>query len=452
MKRKINLISVSLSMLMAISAVVFPLAMEKQKTVVAFDNEVLTEEKNYTNTTEDSTTAAGNISPFYATGDDYPAKYKNAPIDSITDEWNFYNRECTSFVAWCLNSRNGVYFTNQYGGVTRWGNAKQWGGVATSLGIAVNGNPAVGSVAWSSEGTWGHVAWVKAVNGNNVTIEEYNFNWDWNHPGCFYSRTVDKSKFQYIHIKDIVSAPTPTPAPTPRGSRMNSGYDRVLPDGDYIIANTGSTDKNVLWYLDPQGYDVPAADNTNVQLWNIDASNEANNNIDCDVWTIEYSNGFYSIRQKDTYMYLDVTGTGGNGKYLERGSNLQMYSAFRLTQRWAISKNTGTNSGYRIQAECSSYSVDVSGGLLEQRRNIQQWEGNDTHAQSWMFIPYKPSQPIGNGRYILSSTIDPAWIMDVSGNSGDIPNGTNVQLCSSCYKRRRQNCIPEWSGDYFQIF
>jgi len=36
----------------------------------------------------------------------------------------------------------------------------------------------VGSIAWWSSG---HVAWVEAVNGSNVTIEEYNFNFTHNY-------------------------------------------------------------------------------------------------------------------------------------------------------------------------------------------------------------------------------------------------------------------------------
>ena len=72
--------------------------------------------------------------------DDYPSKYRNAALDAVVDEWNFYNRECTSFVAWCLNNRNGVGFRNWYGGV-HWGNAKNWGSAAGSLGISINGTP-----------------------------------------------------------------------------------------------------------------------------------------------------------------------------------------------------------------------------------------------------------------------------------------------------------------------
>ncbi len=140
----------------------------------------------------------------YNTGDDYPAKYKNKNLDAVADEWNFYNRECTSFVAWCLNSRNGVAFTNWYKG-KQWGNAATWGTVAKNLGITVNNTPSVGSVAWWNTGTYGHVAWVEAVNGNNVTIEEYNVP---AYSGNYNRRTISKSSpTGYIHIKDIGTVP-----------------------------------------------------------------------------------------------------------------------------------------------------------------------------------------------------------------------------------------------------
>lgn len=92
-----------------------------------------------------------------AYGDDYPAEYKNAAIDSVIDRWRFYNRECTSFTAWCLNSRNKIDFSNRYGGI-RWGHAKDWGYAAQKLDITVDMNPAIGSVYWNNKGMYGHVA------------------------------------------------------------------------------------------------------------------------------------------------------------------------------------------------------------------------------------------------------------------------------------------------------
>jgi surface antigen len=140
-------------------------------------------------------------------GDDYPAQWKNAPMDSELDQWREYNRECTSFVAWALYSRNGF-------NMPFFDNANNWGPDAARRGYAVNSTPAVGSVAWSNAGTYGHVAYVVAVSGGSVTIEEYNEHYD----GTYDKRTVPAGTFTgYIHFKDTPpeSSPSPAPAPSP---------------------------------------------------------------------------------------------------------------------------------------------------------------------------------------------------------------------------------------------
>jgi len=151
-------------------------------------------------------------------GDDYPANYKEPAKDAVVDRWNFYNRECTSFVAWCMESRNGVFLHNWYvtvDGIThnisntvqdsineygkKLAHAKYWETAFQSMGFAVNSSPAVGSIAWSNAGDYGHVAWVSAVNGGNVTIEEYNYSLS--NPGRFGTRTVVASSFTgFIHV------------------------------------------------------------------------------------------------------------------------------------------------------------------------------------------------------------------------------------------------------------
>ena len=62
---------------------------------------------------------------------DYPARLKNAGLDALVDPWQFYNRECTSWVAWRLNSENQVAFTDYWQGV-HWGNAPRTGGTRPS--------------------------------------------------------------------------------------------------------------------------------------------------------------------------------------------------------------------------------------------------------------------------------------------------------------------------------
>ncbi|MEI5994039.1 GW dipeptide domain-containing protein [Candidatus Enterococcus mansonii] len=128
-------------------------------------------------------------------GDDYPAKWKNLPLDAAIDTWGMYTRECTSFVANRLSVVNKFNITRP---PSNW-NANVWGNNAQSMGYKVDKNPAVGSVAW-----WNakfHVAWVAEISGNNVLIEEYN------NPagsGNYATRWIDKNAVDgYIHFKDL---------------------------------------------------------------------------------------------------------------------------------------------------------------------------------------------------------------------------------------------------------
>lgn len=139
-------------------------------------------------------------------GDDYPAKWRNIPMDSVFDNWGEYNRECTSFVAWRLSSVNG--FTMPFHD-----NASGW--ITDAHGYTVDGNPAVGSVAASAT----HVAWVAAVSGGQVTIEDYNGS-DSNHngvigdDGTYGTRTVSAGSYRYIHFKDLTGGGAVPPPPT----------------------------------------------------------------------------------------------------------------------------------------------------------------------------------------------------------------------------------------------
>lgn len=143
------------------------------------------------------------IMPVYATPgvNDYPY----ASDAETVDPWNFYKRNCTSFVAWRLNNDNGVPFTNQYLGVTKWGDAKNWASTAASLGIAVDTTPIKGAVAcWTTGGQGhGHVAWVLDWDESSVTIEEYNFNVSLG----YGTRKIAKGSSGYpqyfIHINDL---------------------------------------------------------------------------------------------------------------------------------------------------------------------------------------------------------------------------------------------------------
>ena len=201
-----------------------------------------------------------------------------------------------------------------------------------------------------------------------------------------------------------------------KGKEMTSGNKSVLPDGDYIIVSAAAP----TLFLDIEGTDYPANGGDNVHLCQM---KESDNLSACDVWNIQYSDGFYTIRQKGTDMCLDVS----NGDTKLR-TNIQVAASNRgSAQKWAISWY-GDGRGYKVQSKCSGYSLDVNGGVIASGTNVQQWEANGSEAQRWLFIPYEPPKTINNGRYILVSALDPHLVLDISGNTGDIANGTNVQV------------------------
>ena len=97
--------------------------------------------------------------------DDYPSRLKNAPQDSLVDPWQFYNRECTSFVAWRLNSENQVAFNDYWQG-QHWGNASNWKQAAVALKIPVDNHASRGAVAWWAAGSAGLVARPRRVGAD----------------------------------------------------------------------------------------------------------------------------------------------------------------------------------------------------------------------------------------------------------------------------------------------
>jgi surface antigen len=122
--------------------------------------------------------------------DDYPSNWRSAAQDSLVDSWGYYNRECTSWTAWRLHTRNGFEMPRAIG------NASNWGIWAAAHGYAVDGTPRPGAVAWSGPGN--HVAWVAAVGNGTVTLEEYNYGFT----GTYHTRTLATGSYKYIHFKD----------------------------------------------------------------------------------------------------------------------------------------------------------------------------------------------------------------------------------------------------------
>jgi hypothetical protein len=232
-------------------------------------------------------------------------------MDSMIDTWGYYNRECTSFVAWRLHSRNNFEMP--------WaiGNAGNWGSWANSRGYSVNMNPAVGSVAWFSN----HVAWVEAVNGNYVTIEEYN------NPagtGNWSQRTIAANSVSgYIHFKDLGSAAGLTYLGT---DHLEPG--QIMGTGQYILSG------NVLYLL------VLQADGNLVLYGNgfrvLWASNTAGSGAAYAVMQADGNLVLY--RANWTAVWSTRTAGHGNSKlYMQEDGNVVIY-----TSSWAPTWNSMT--------------------------------------------------------------------------------------------------------------
>lgn len=194
----------------------------------------------------------------FAGSDDYPSKWKNPAMDTVVDDWREYNRECTSFVAFRLSTRNGYDMP--------WhDNAINWADDAHDRGVPVDHSPAVGAVAYFS---YGHVAWVESVSSDKKTvhIEEYNYDYH----GHYNQRDVAVSSgVTFIHFADI-SSPPPPPSPP------DSDGDGVLDANDtcpyvYVANNTGCPGRSD-YSLDGKSdvgafYDYGGGA-TNLWLWN----------------------------------------------------------------------------------------------------------------------------------------------------------------------------------------
>lgn len=88
-----------------------------------------------------------------------------------------------------------VWFVAQKRAVGNWGNANQWLSNARAAGFATGNTPQVGAIAWTGRGALGHVAYVLAVNGNQVTVQDSNYAG----LGVITTRTTLASEWTYIY-------------------------------------------------------------------------------------------------------------------------------------------------------------------------------------------------------------------------------------------------------------
>ncbi|PTE70548.1 CHAP domain-containing protein [Staphylococcus devriesei] len=81
-----------------------------------------------------------------------------------------------------------------------WGNANNWANAAAASGYTVNNSPSAGAILQTSQGAYGHVAYVESVGSDgSVTVSEMNYG---HGVGVVTSRTISASQassYNYIH-------------------------------------------------------------------------------------------------------------------------------------------------------------------------------------------------------------------------------------------------------------
>lgn len=157
----------------------------------------------------------------------------------------------------------------------------------------------------------------------------------------------------------------------------DSGGVTDIPSGNYVIVSAIDTK----YGLDIAGDNFPANNKDNVILYPIGDTFRPQ-----DTFTITYlGNGFYSIKQMETDMALDVAGASVNNS-----ANIQMFTGHgNDNQQWKIIYDSSIDS-YTIQSKCSGMYLSVDGDSIEEGKNVYQKIKNTTSAkaQGWKLIPY----------------------------------------------------------------
>ncbi|MBJ8260293.1 CHAP domain-containing protein [Staphylococcus pseudintermedius] len=94
------------------------------------------------------------------------------------------------------------YVFDRVGGTigSTWGNASNWASAAAAASYTVNNRPSAGAILQTTQGAFGHVAYVESVGSDgSIRVSEMNYGYG---PGVVTSRTISASQaasYNYIH-------------------------------------------------------------------------------------------------------------------------------------------------------------------------------------------------------------------------------------------------------------
>lgn len=129
----------------------------------------------------------------------------------------------------------------------RSGNALNWGKSARRAGFPVGVIPAVHAVAvfqpgQYQAGPYGHVAYIRAVRGNEITISEANFRGRRGHS----TRTISSSGLEFIYRKGEMGPPPTVELLSPQAGSIVQGITNLT-----AKSNSPGVRFEIFWYANP---------------------------------------------------------------------------------------------------------------------------------------------------------------------------------------------------------
>ncbi|UDI77675.1 CHAP domain-containing protein [Staphylococcus taiwanensis] len=145
---------------------------------------------NHTQNTSNATSSSSNGSS--SSSSDSSSTTSTSTQTTSSTSGNLYTAgQCTWYVYDRVGGKIG----------STWGNANNWASAAQAAGYTVDHNPEKGSILQTSEGSYGHVAYVESVGSDgSVTVSEMNYSGG---PYVKDTRTISASQassYNYIHL------------------------------------------------------------------------------------------------------------------------------------------------------------------------------------------------------------------------------------------------------------
>lgn len=250
----------------------------------------------------------------------------------------------------------------------------------------------------------------------------------------------------------IIGNGTVTISDRVKGSYMNTGYARTIPDGYYHIASSMGD----RWWLTIAG--MSNLSGANVELYDYSVRDF---DFDEQLFYFQFideggGRGFYRITNKKSGKCLDVV----DGSVYMYGTDGEPTNVRQCTdngsaaQRWAIREIDDGDKGlmYTLQARCSGFFLDLYYAKTESGANISMhMSNNDSPAQLWRLVPYAPSvgQTIANGEYQIVSKLDANKTIGFAGESAY--NGVNVEFGSFKGNAKHTFDVKYLGNGYYSI-